>query len=575
MPSDATRRVMIIGLDGATLDLIRPWAEEGILSTFKKLMQDGTWGPLRSTIPPVTPAAWSSLITGVNPGKHGVYDFTSRQGEGYEFDLVESTLRQAPSLWQLASQAGKRVIVYNVPVTYPPERVTGLMVSGMMTPPGAKDATYPRELQAELEKAVPGHVYSGYSLFRPGRETEFIQELLRDHDQNLAAARYLMQRQPWDLFVMVFQHTDTMGHFMWKHMENHGEGLPEAVREQAANAMRECYRDADTKLGQLIQEAGEGTHVVVMSDHGHGRLAYGFSVNTWLLEKGYIRVKQDALTRLRYKLYTLGFTPDFAYLVISRLRIAKGSKKSGKDRFAGIKERLGRFFLSFDDIDWSRTSAYSNGSFGPIFVNLKGREPQGIVEPGPECDALLDRLIADLKTIQDPETGRPLLSEFWRGREVYSGPFSDRGPDLVCFPEDWRYGAAGRKQFETNRWLMSLDDDGRTPSLVRARVTYNGTHRMDGILFLAGPGIQPGQTIEGASILDVAPTVLALLGVPVPKEMDGRVMENCLTAEMRDQLNVTFTAEDGLVPELQPVSEMSAEDEEILIARLQNLGYIG
>ena len=574
MPSDAARRVMIIGLDGATLDLIRPWVEEGILPTFKKLMQDGAWGPLRSIVPPLTPAAWSSFITGVNPGKHGIFDFTSRDEASYEGSLVESSLRRASSFWQLAGQAGKRVIIYNVPVTYPPERVNGLMVSGMMTPPGAKGATYPLELQAELEKAVPGHVYSGYSLFRPGIEAEFIHELMRDHDLNLAAARYLMQRQPWDLFVMVFQHTDTMGHFMWKYMENHGEGLPEAVRELAANALRECYRDADAKLGQLIQEAGEGTHVVVLSDHGHGRLSYAFSVNTWLLEKGYIQVKQDALTQLKYRLYKLGFTPDFAYRVISRLRKARVSKGGGKDRFAATKQRLGRFFLSFDDVDWSRTSAYSIGSFGPIFVNLKGREPQGMVNPGVEYETLLDRLIADLKTIRDPETGKPLLSEFHRGREVYSGPYSDHGPDLVCFPENWKCGVAGRKQFEDNRWLMSLDDD-RTPSIVRARVTYNGTHRMDGILFLAGPGIQPGKTIEGASILDVAPTVLALLGVPVPKEMDGRVLENCLTGEMRDQLNVTYTFGDGLAPELQPVREMSAEDEEILIARLTNLGYIG
>ena len=125
MPSDATRRVMILGLDGATLDLIRPWAEAGILPTFQKLMREGAWGPLRSVLQPVTPAAWSSFITGVNQGKHGVYDFTSHAEESYENSLVDSNLRQAPSLWQLASLAGKRVIVYNVPVTYPPERVNG------------------------------------------------------------------------------------------------------------------------------------------------------------------------------------------------------------------------------------------------------------------------------------------------------------------------------------------------------------------------------------------------------------------------------------------------------------------
>ena len=552
---------MILGLDGATLDLIRPWAEQGILPTFKKLMQDGAWGPLRSVMPAVTPAAWSSFITGVNQGKHGIFDFTSRQDEAYEYELVESTLRQAPSMWQLASQAGKRVIVYNVPVTYPPERINGLMVSGLMTPPGAKDATYPPELQSELELPLRGKTEAAKTTLWRGRETEFVRDLLDTHAYNFRTARYLMHRQLWDLFVAEFQHTDTVSHLMWKHMEDKGAGLPEPVRELGANAIRDIYKDIDVKLGQLIRDAGEDTVVVVMSDHGHGPLAKYFAVNIWLLHNGYIRLKQDRSTRLKYALYRLGLTPDSIYRLALKLGVGDKFWRAKDDRTIEAKRRVKSFLFSWSDIDWSNTRAYSLGYGGPIYVNLKGREPQGSVEPGQEYDSLLERLIADLKMVKDPDSGEALLSEFYRGRDIYSGPYAYRGPDLVFLPRDESVSPLGHFEFNSRGWFR------RTPR-------RTGTHRMDGILFLSGPGIRPGQMISGASIMDIAPTVLALLGVPVPQETDGRVLEAALSGELRDELNITFASTEGLQPELVPTMQMSPEEEEILVTRLRDLGYI-
>jgi predicted AlkP superfamily phosphohydrolase/phosphomutase len=575
MSSESAPRVMIIGLDGATLDLIRPWVEEGILPTFQKLMQTGAWGPLRSIIPPLTPSAWSSFITGVNPGKHGIFDFTVRPGQSSETSFVHSGHRQAPSLWQLAGIAGKRVIVYNVPVTYPPERVNGLLVSGLMTPPGATDASYPPELLQELKSVIPNLVLSDHSFFRPGREAELVRELSAIHAQNFKAAKYLMHRQPWDLFVMVFQHTDTLGHFLWKHMEDHGADLPEATRDVVANAIRDCYRDLDTKLGELIEEAGSDTYVMVISDHGHGPMKYGFAVNTWLLEKGYIRLKRDPITRFKYLLYRAGITPALVYRLLSPLAIAQRIQGTGQPERKSLKARIKRIFLSIQDFDWSRTRAYSIGSYGPVFVNLKGREPNGIVEPGTEYDQVVDQLIADLKTVQDPGRDLPLFSEFHRRNEIYSGPFIDRAPDLLFFPQNPEYYVAGWKEFDENRWLSQLGDNtGRLHSMVQMRVPYTGSHRMDGILFFAGPGIRSGNELSGASIMDIAPTVLSLLGVPVPVEMDGRVLEGAMLPELLDILNITHDSVAGLMPEILPASDLTPDEEEILVKRLRNLGYV-
>ncbi len=571
-----SRRVLIIGLDGVTLDLIRPWAEEGILPTFKKLMQDGAWGPLRSVLPPVTPAAWSSFITGMNQGKHGIFDFTSRQDEGYEFGLVNSSLRHAPSMWQLASQAGKRVIVYNVPVTYPPERVNGLMVSGLMTPPSAKDATYPPDLQQELAEAIPGLEIAGHSIFRPGEQAKLVHEVHAIHDGNFQAARYLMHRQPWDLFVAEFQHSDTISHIMWKHMEDKGRGLDESVKEIAANAIRDCYRDLDAKVGALIQEAGEGTHVMVMSDHGHGRLKYVFSMNTWLLQKGYIHLKGDSRTRFKYLLYRLGFTPALGYRLFHLLRVAGRLQAFGKPAKGTTKGRLKKLFLSSQDIDWSRTRAFSAGYGSPIFINLKGRQPEGSVEPGKAYDAVVDQLIADLKTVKERGSDSPLFGEFYRRDEIYSGPFIDRAPDLVVLAKNPEFHTAGWREFDEDPWQSSLGDENSQMRLMyQMRVPYTGNHRMDGILFLAGPGIKAQTKLAGTSIVDIAPTALALLGVPVPNEMDGRVVEAAMLPELRDRLNVNFSSAEELSPELTTAADMSPEDEEILFTRLQNLGYIG
>jgi predicted AlkP superfamily phosphohydrolase/phosphomutase len=512
----------------------------------------------------------------VNQGKHGIFDFTSRQDEGYEVGLVNSTLRQAPSLWQLASQAGKRVIVYNVPVTYPPERVNGLMVSGLMTPPSATDATYPPELQQELADAIPGLKIAGHAIFQPARQAELVRDVLAIHDQNFRAACYLLHRQPWDLFVAEFQHSDTISHIMWKHMEDKGEGLPESVREVAANAIRECYRDLDAKVGELIQEAGDGTHVMVMSDHGHGRLKYVFSMNTWLLQKGYIQLKRDSRTRFKYLLYRLGFTPALGFRLLHALRVAGRMQAVGRSAKGTTKGRLKGLLLSVQDVDWSRTRAYSAGYGSPIFINLKGRQPDGSVKPGKEYDSVVDQLIADLKAVKERGSDSLLFSEFHRRDEIFSGPFIDRAPDLVVLAKNPEFHTAGWKEFDEDPWQSSLGDENSKMRLMfQMRVPYTGNHRMDGILFFAGPGIRTKTELSGVSIVDIAPTTLALLGVPVPNEMDGRVIEAAMLPELRDRLNVNFTSGEGLRPDLTPVAELSAEDEEILLTRLQNLGYIG
>jgi predicted AlkP superfamily phosphohydrolase/phosphomutase len=195
-------------------------------------------------------------------------------------------------------------------------------------------------------------------------------------------------------------------------------------------------------------------------------------------------------------------------------------------------------------------------------VNLKGRETNGIINPGPEYEALLDQLTADLATLKEPgDSGLPLVGQVYRGRDIYSGPFVDRAPDLVFSPRDWRFMVLGMGEFPSTSWI------GKS-------VNRTGHHRMEGIFFLSGPGIKPGYVLQDASIVDVAPTTLALLRVPIPKSMDGCVLEAAMTPELSARLSIAYAGEAEIRPEYTTVQDLTPEDEEILVERLRNLGYI-
>jgi len=566
-PQSAIRnKVMVLGVDGATLDLILPWAEAGLLPTFARLMRQGSWGVLRSVVPPVSPTAWSSFLTGTNPGRHGVYDFIGRRPRTYENQLANASYRSGASLWGLLSQAGRRVTVFNVPLTYPVEPVNGLFVSGLMTPADATDATWPPELLDDIRRAVPEFNFSPPGAFSPGEEARFVQAIADLNETTRQVARYLLTRQPWDFFMAVFMGADIICHFLWKQMA-------EARPAHLADAVQNCYRQIDAALGELIEIAGPETHLIVMSDHGFGPLERQIHLNSWLLERGYLALKSEPATRFRSLLYRLGITRMALSELLRRLGLGERLRRAGRyeelrraglgvrqQRTGLLRELVRRVFLTMSDVDWSRTRLFSIGFAGPLYVNLKGRDPHGIVAPGAEYEALLAQVTADLRALRDPQSGEPLIGPIYRREELYQGPRADEAPDLILMPRDEKNAPTGMLEFASRRWLTPVPE--RT-----------GTHRMDGILFLAGPGIRPGVHLDDSSIVDVAPTVLALLGQPIPTTMDGHVLEKAMTDELRASLEITRTAvEESWVPGRSVAFD--DEEEALLRERLRGLGYV-
>ncbi len=555
------RKVFVVGLDGGTLDLIGPWARDGVLAVFKRLLGEGAWAPLRTTIPPITGPAWTAFATGKNPGKHGLFDFVGRRADSYRLVSFNATHRDGASLWGLLSHAGKRVGVLNVPLTYPPEPVNGFLISGMLTPPDAEDYCYPATIGPELREAVPGYVVQPAGNFDAhGREMELIRVVGEMTEMRMEATRHLMQNTDWDLFMVVFMATDIVQHAFWHFMDPAHTEHDDAAMPALRDAIQDCYRQIDRYLGELLSMMDDDTYVMIMSDHGFGPLERYFHVNTWLWRRGFLCLNSTPFTWTKRALFQMGVTQLNVYRLLRRLRQARNVAQTVRRRKEEVRSLLDRWFLSFEDVNWSQTRAYSVGNVGPIFVNLRGREPKGIVEPGKAYEDVLEELTQALYQLRDPATNQPMIDKVYRREEIYTGPHLHEAPDLFCMPRNLRYSAFGLLQFPSNKWLEPTFD--RT-----------GGHRMDGVLILRGPGVRPGYRLDSANIVDLAPTILALMGVPIPSDMDGQVLESLLTDDFRASLKITTSPE--VVAEHYRPTELSAEDEEAVLQRLRGLGYLG
>jgi predicted AlkP superfamily phosphohydrolase/phosphomutase len=557
-----SRRVLVVALDGTTFDLIGPWLDDGSMPNLARLREEGAHGPLRSIVPPVTAPAWCSFATGKNPGKHGVFEFFLREPGSFEEIPVSSRLRAGPALWDLLGKAGKRVLVVNVPVTYPPQPVNGNLIGDFLTPMGERDFTYPPGLLNEVEDATGPYELYHVEVYRKGKGHVVLDELDRVLEANRRANLWLIENKPWDFSMFHVWGTDRFGHELWHVLDaNHPMHDP----AEALLLRDRClayWRRVDEVVGEWMAAAGEGTTRVVISDHGFGPIHNFLVFNVWLLQSGWLRLKPNLASFLRRSLFELGLSPATGYRLAMQLGFARMRLAAGVGTRKRLIERLSRLFLSLRDVDWSRTRAYSKGNYGQLFLNLRGREPNGVVEPGAEADAVLDDLERDLRALKDPETGEPLIGEVYRREDLYEGAYVDRAPDLTFLPRDMRNKCLGTMDFTSHRF-------------VERAYGNSGDHRMNGILFLAGPGVRPGKRLEGANLIDVAPTILHHLGQGIPEDFDGRVLEDAFTVdELAERPVRTVPAEAG-PDRAEGDYGLTEEEMKEIRNRLKGIGYLG
>lgn len=550
------KKILIIGLDGVPLDIIQRWGQSGHLPTLQSLIAGGAVGQLASTIPPTSGPSWSSFVTGMNPGKTGIYDFLYR-GEGtYHFPPVSASLRGGKTIWRYLSDAGYRVGVLNLPMSYPVEPVDGFMVSGWMTPYAADDYTYPPELGAELEQVIGNYRIYPTETFTEARKESFLKASYSLLDMRTRTALHLARSQPWDLFMTVFFDTDRVLHQLWHYLDpDHPWRTDDEDREWI---VRDYFQKVDESIARLLEHADSNTLVIVLSDHGMGQANSFIVLNNWLLDTGLLGLKQDPWTRFKAMMFRRGFTLRNIHQIADRLGLARQA-----EYVAGyfVDHLLKIAFLSFLDVDWSRSRAYSFGRhLGSIYVNVKGREPQGIVEPGAEYEAVREEIEQMAYEFRDPRTGRPMIGEVLRREEIYKGPYLDRAPDLILRPK------------EPSDIFFGLADFGHRDT-VSTVYRYSGMHRDYGMLIMSGPGIPAGGRIEGANIQDIAPTVLHTMGLPVPADMDGQVLKDAFAAEYMAAFPVQIA--EPTSTEAVNWEGYTEEGEKEILERLEGLGYLG
>jgi predicted AlkP superfamily phosphohydrolase/phosphomutase len=552
-------KVLVIGLDGATFDLINPWAAEGYLPALSRMMRDGAQGTLRSTIPPMTAPAWTSFATGTNPGKHRLYDWVAREPDSYRFTPVTALDGRAPTLYTLLSQAGRRVCSLNVPMTYPPTPVNGLMVSGIPAPNANDRLTYPPGLYQEILDRVgdyilypdPGQAYSDSGI------DAFLERLYRCSALRTQTFDYLRGREEWDFAMLVFNGTDTISHALWKHMDPSHPLHDPRQATKFGNAIRDYYQHVDGYLSTIMDDLDDETTLIIMSDHGFGPFHKFIHVNNWLIQEGFMRVRPAPTARLKHFLFRRGFAPMNVYDWLMRFGLGSLKREVVRGQGQGLLKSL---FLSFEDVDWSKTQAYSLGNVGQICLNVAGREPHGCVQPGAEYERVRAAIIDRLQELRDPETGEGVVEAVFRREEIYDGEQLELAPDIVFLPRRLEYFGFGEYEFGSHKIIEAM------------KRGISGTHRMNGVFLAYGPAIQPGGTTREAQIIDLAPTILQLLGLPAPDHMDGRVLAEIL----RDPVpRPTQQPAAAWAPPPTTDQGLSEEDKEILTRRLRDLGYVG
>jgi predicted AlkP superfamily phosphohydrolase/phosphomutase len=536
------RRLLVIGLDGATFRLLDPWVAAGELPELARLMAHGCHGELTSTFPPLTPPAWSSFMTGKNPGSHGIFAFRQTAATSYQSgEPITARLLRARTLWELVNDAGLPIGAINVPPSFPVRDVEGFMVACMFAPPGEQAITHPPELRDLLGEDYvinvkpPGALRVGDPAYAE-RARGYLRQLRANAERRLRVTLRLMRERPWALLAVIFYEPDRIQHFFWDHLTGTGpRGIDPALAIELAEDARAVFQILDQAVGELVQAAGPQAVTFVVSDHGFGpgplRCAH---VNRWLVEHGWLRMHGS----WRWRRWMVKQLPR-------RL----------KARYKTTERIL---------VDFSKTAAwcevFETRSAG-IWLNVRGRQPEGWISPGDEYESLRERLCGELRQLR--ENGSPVFTMVARREEVYRGSAIELAPDILLGAAPaYGFTFGLRTELVSGRQFVPFDGGG-----------YTGAHETPGIYVVAGPGVMALGRQAPRPIEALAPTFLSLLGAPIPDGMEAAPLLDLLSPEARAALAIRY------VPDRAPGFAtddgwQSEQDRTQVEEHLRALGYI-
>jgi predicted AlkP superfamily phosphohydrolase/phosphomutase len=567
----------VLGLDGLDLGLVQQFGPEA-LPNLHSLMSRGVFAALESVQPPATLPNWTTFLTGVDPARHGVFDFTTRKG--YQVRFTAGTAREVPTLFTQLDRLGLRCACLSFPATWPPEELEhGVFVSGWDAPvafEADRSFMWPPSLFDETVKRFGTPSFDDVDEFHadaPGWVDRLPDALVRRVARKTDWARWLLERQDWDVFALYFGESDTASHYLWAHHDSASPRRPADVSAAQRGGLRRVYEALDQAVGSLLQAAGgEHSEVTVLSDHGSGgssdKVLY---LNQLLAEHGLLRfrpqrapggagLKEIALRRfpprLREQLFRLGN--------------------------AWLPSRL-ESNVRFGAIDMANTLAFSDelNYFPGIHLNVAGREPRGIVQAGQRRDTIL-RIRAALLDTRDPWSGKPVFRDLIPREQLFEGPHLDRAPDLLVdlhLDDGYSYNlmpSSPQRGASAAPWRQSRSTEHPAAGspfrkladhekLGKKGRSLAGSHRSHGFMALAGPSVRPAGRLD-AHIADLSATLLCRLGLSVPTSFMGRVLWEALQDAKRES---TLS-----LPEPTRLEPRTTRNEGLVESRLRALGYI-
>lgn len=555
-------RVLVLGLDGATWTLLDPLLAQNKLPTLGKLIQNGSRSILRSCIQPSSEQAWSAFATGKQNGKFGLYGFYQRANHSYALEYINASHRRAATLWRILSDRQKKCVVVNVPLTWPVEPINGALVSGLMTPGLNSQFTYPPELKNELLREL-GEYIIDVDIERGETESGELGDLAacvkRMSELQTRAFESLLGKNPdWDFAMLVHRAPDILCHKFWRYQDPTHPLYNEREAAQWGSVIDDCFEYLDTFNARLLENfVDDNTTVIVLSDHGFGPLTHAVYLNLYFSQFGI----------LSYGERSGGTLSSALRAGVKRLNnpLLGAVKTKVFEALPWLKSNL-HYSMAYGNMDWARTKAYAVGTMGNVYLNVRGREPEGCVEPG-DYETTRDEVINAMRALRDPETQKPIFDFVYRREEIYHGDALDQAPDVIGLIDgpyhvaavDWR-GTNGQARSVVEKLggqLLFVSDT-------------SGQHRMDGILIANGAGISSHASISPPpALIDVAPTILQLFGEAIPDDMDGHVVGGLLADKRTTRYAPAPLFENKMD------GDYSADEEKAIEERLAGLGYLG
>jgi predicted AlkP superfamily phosphohydrolase/phosphomutase len=553
------RRTLLVSIDAACWEYLDPLLAQGRLPAVREIMDSGVHGILHSTMPPMTPVAWSTIATGKEPAKHGVYEWLRRKRDGYEFVPFTAEDRIGKPFWDRLGDQGIRVGLVNVPFTYPPPQVNGFVVCGFGAPESAQDSIYPAELRNEIERLYGAYQPAESAVPKSGGDIDALFEAERClQEQQVRIAIAAARRHDVDVLVINLMFLDHGNHF-----------FPDMPR------LEDALADTDSHL-RLLLKGFQADTVLLISDHGSRRIGGRFLLGSWLSDREYIswpdhrQVRRDHINWLLLHALQkkLGWVNLFEKVA---RRLAVEVWLRARPGFAhllwkALEKQLplrSLHYWTVPERDPQSSKVYGESAYGCLYLNVRGREPNGLV-PSERQAKVLKHLVTELSDVIDPDTGEPLFSNIYEREASYSDAATGQPPDLVLDYYSSRWGLS---------WHLPPPVVPRDGYFVRDTDVWYGEHSRQGIFALAGSDIGVDSNPGSASLPDIPATLLHLHGVPIPDDYDGRVLTELLEPDFVSARPIRYQPGDLGKTRAGRSHYPEMEAAEVL-ERLRGLGYV-